>query len=256
MKGTSFQNGIEFKISIEGESWVQGSLISGTIEAIARNPGTIVPELQVLIADASEKKVKLKSKGAFEVIERAAFKGSPASWKFTLPIDARLTDKSGNLYVLYGPVKGIAEGPETTELHHLGQLKLNILPHPHLQDFLEVIKVNFRFVPKSTNAGKDNTVDAKFDSPAGKDWASLEYLLVSLKMNANDKISSKFQFCRSDIDPTKGGLSAISTKREIIKEFELAQFIHEFNQRLNKEAIAVVIEAVIAEYRSAGWLAS
>lgn len=240
MKGMSFQNGVEFKITIEGESWSPGDLIQGKIES---KP---VAKAQVILAEGTDKKVKAKSPDAFVVLEEAVTQSAPYEWKFQLPIDARISDKSGALYVLYG---------HGENMEKLGQLRLNILPHILFKDLIDLLTAHFRFAFKSMSAGKAGTTEVKLDPPGNKDWSMLEQLVLQLKMNA-ETMDIKFQFHRQEVDATKGGLATKSTKREITRSWNISQIILSFNQRLDKEILTVEIEKVIAEYRDSGWLGS
>lgn len=245
MKGVSFQNGVEFKITIEGESWAQGSLIQGKIES---KPGA---KAQVILAEGTDKKVKLKSPDAFVVLEEATIAYAPYEWKFQLPVDARVSDKSGALYVLYG---------HGENLEKLGQLRLNIIPHQHTKDLIDLLTSHFRFAFKSVAAGKKQTTEVKLDPPGNKDWSMLEQLVLFVRINndtpGEETMDVKFQFHRQEVDALKGGLATKSVKREIDRSWNLAQIILSFNGRLDKDIITAEIDKLIAEYRDAGWLSS
>jgi hypothetical protein len=239
MKGMSFQNGVEFRISIDGESWSQGDLIRGKIES---KPAS---KPQVILAEGVDKKVKLKSPDAFVILEESVIQTAPSEWSFQLPIDSRISDKSGALYLLYG---------HGENLEKLGQLRLNILPHIHFKDLIDVLTHHFRFALKSMNAGKTGTTEIKF-SPPSKDWQMLDELVLFLKINA-DVMDVKFQFHRQEVDALKGGLATKSVKREITRHWKIPQIILSFNQRIDKEIITAELDKVVAEYREAGWLSS
>ncbi len=240
MKGLSFQNGVEFKITIEGESWSQGDLIRGKIES---KP---LSKAQVLLAEGLDKKVKLKSPDAFVVLDEAVSNTAPFEWSFQLPIDSRISDKNGALYLLYG---------HGENLEKLGQLRLTILPHLLFRDLIELLTAHFRFALKTISAGKTGSMEVKFDPPSNKDWAMLEQLILQLKMT-DESMDIKFQFHRQEVDATKGGLSTKMIKREFSRSWKTSQIILNFNQRLDKEVVTVEIDKVIAEYKDAGWLSS
>jgi hypothetical protein len=238
MKGMSFQNGVEFRITIEGESWNQGTTIKGRIES---KPAA---KAQILLAEGLDKKVKAKSPDAFVILEEAQSAPAPYDWSFTLPIDCRISDKTGSLYILYGHGENIEK---------LGQLRLNLLPSPVLTDLVDLMSTHFRFVLKSWSAGKSSVTEAKMDPPSGKDWTMLEGLTVLFK-NSSEGVDCKFQFQRKEIDATKGGLASKSVKREVSRHWKFKQITHDFNQRLNKDIMTAELEKVFAEYREAGWL--
>jgi len=239
MKGLSFQNGVEFKITIEGESWSPGDLIKGKVES---KP---IAQAQLLLAEGTDKKVKIKSPDAFVVLEEAITQTSPYEWNFQLPVDARISDKSGALYLLYG---------HGENLEKLGQLRLNIIPHIHFKDMMDLLTAHFRFSLKSISAGKSKTTEVKFGPPS-KDWKMLDELVMFLKIK-DDAIEVKFQFHRQEVDATKGGLATKSVKREINRTWEIKKIIHNFNGRIDKEILTAEIDKVVAEYRDAGWLSS
>lgn len=239
MKGLSFQNGVEFKITIEGESWSQGDLIQGKIES---KP---VAKAQVILAEGIDKKVKLKSPDAFVVMQEAVTATAPYEWKFQLPIDARLSDTKGALYLLYG---------HGENMEKLGQLRLNILPHILIRDLSDLLTAHFRFALKSVSAGKGGTTEIKF-APPSKDWKMLDELVLLIKMSST-LMDVKFQFHRQEVDALKGGLATKAVKRELTRSWNIPQIILGFNSRLDKDVLTAEIDKLIAEYREAGWLSS
>jgi len=243
MKGVSFQNGVEFKVSIDGEVWSQGDVLRGRLDAVARNPGAQA-NLHVFLADGSDKKIKQKAAGAFQILQKKSAASGPLDWSFELPTDARILDKSGSLYIVYG-------GTETLET--LGQLRLNIEPHPYIQDIYSLLNTHYRFVFKNRIYAK-GMVEGVFDPPQAKEWAALEELVVQIKVNGKESIDSKFQFFRKVVDATKGGLSAKVMKREIDQQWSTAHVVHDFNNRVNKDQVILLVDKVIEEYRSTGWL--
>ena len=227
MKATSFQNGVEYRVVVEGESWDQGSSLRGTSSATVAH---------TLLAYGTDKKVKAKSEDAFEILERAA----GGDWEFKLPLDAVVTDKSGSLYILFGA----KDVPGT-----MGALRLNIQPHLHLRELVEVLTLQFRFILKSTASGKSGFTDFKLDPPDSRDWVQLDQLVLSLKRES-DEIIAKFNFKRKEVNATeKGALSTKKTSRPIDANWKVSEMVHAFNGRLNKDAAALELEKVVAQYR-------
>ena len=248
MKGVSFQNGVEFKISIEGESWSQGDTVTGKLEAMSRNPNTPFTSMKVFLAESTEKKVKAKTPGAFEIIHELSSSSPTLDWSFKLENHTRITDSKGGLYIVYGNSNGNPEALET-----LGQLRLNILPHMHMRDLRDIMGSHFRFVTKTASDGKKGWVEFKFDPPSAKEWSSLEQLVLLLKLQEKS-MEAKFSFHRAEVDALKAGLQTKSVLRDISKSWDLSRMIHDFNGRLNKEATTDAIENVVAEYRGVGWM--
>ena len=246
MKGISFQNGVEFKVMIEGETWSQGDSLSGSLHAVSRNSNANLPPLKLIIAEGIDKKIKLKNAEAFTVLETLSTEVSELQWKFTLPKTVRITDTKGSLYLLYG---------SSEDLNALAQLKLTVLPHPHIREFCESMNIHARFITKNITAGKKGIVEVKLAPPDAKEWTFLEQLIISFSIH-DQVLNAHFEFTRKEVDAMKGGLHTKTTIREIEREFQLSHLIHDFNQRLNKEVAAQAIDSVLAEYKSAGWLAS
>ena len=235
MKGLSFQNGVEYKVTIEGESWSQGDSISVHLES---KPAS---NLILILAEGVDKKVKLKSPDAFIVLEQFDSEKPPLDQTIKLPLDAPISDKSGSLYILYGK--------NDEALEKLGQLRLNIIPHLHLRDLIEVMTSHYRFALKTMSATKNNDVEVKLDPPGSKEWTSLELLTLKLKMT-EDTMDVNFVFNRSEVDPTKGTLAKVSVKREVGRSWNSSEIVHDFNQRLNKEKIVTLLDEVVEEYKN------
>ncbi len=238
MKGLSFQNGIEYRIVIEGETWPQGEKLTGRLEA--KSP----TKLFVALAEARDKKVKDKDAKAFKIIEPLNAEASPLDWNFQLPLNARISDNTGSLYIVYG-------ADHTPE--KLAHLRLNIQPHLLLRDTIDLFTHHYRFALKNTVAGKDQWVEFKLDPPDSKDWNFLEQLILQLQLN-EDTIDANFIFYRKEVDAMKAGLSTKITKREIEQSWNRKLIVHDFNQRLNKDQVALMVDAAFTEYRQAGWL--
>ncbi len=240
MKGVSFQNGVEFKITIDGESWAQGDTICGKIES---KPAASV---HVYLVEGIDKKVKAKSADAFVVLNEQKADQGPMEWKFDTSLDSRISDKAGSLYVLYG---------NQENLEKLGLLRLNIIPHLIIRDLIDLCGSHFRFVPKGFTFTKAGETEVKLDPPATQEWTSLEQLQIFFEMR-NDTLHARFLFHKKEIDATKGGIATHIVKREFKRDWKLALIVHDFNQRLNKEILTIELEKVVAEYKDAGWLTS
>ena len=76
-------------------------------------------------------------------------------------------------------------------------------------------------------------------------------MVLSLKID-EQKLYANFTFHRNEIDALKAGLATKKTKREILREEALSRFIHDFNQRLNKDNAIQLINEVMVEYRGSG----
>jgi hypothetical protein len=240
MKGFSVQDGNELRIEIEGERWSQGDRIRVRLQSKRE------AHLFLGLASGFEKRIKTKSEEAFEIHEQIELKHSMIEKEFLLPNDARITDKAGSLYALYG----IGNPPAT-----LSSLRLQIEPHPHIRDLAEVLTHHFRFTLKSTSMGKKQEVELKFEPSGSKEWASLETLTISARL-LKTELELKFLFQRKEINALNTAFTAQSVKKTIEKNFALNELIHDFNQRLNKESVTAGLDLVFEEYRSQGGIFS
>ncbi|NDG83763.1 MAG: hypothetical protein EBX52_01845 [Proteobacteria bacterium] len=235
MKGFSVQNGVEFRIVLEGERWTQGGTVA--IEVTSR-PGQ---PLKVAIAEGSERKIKAKDASAFAEIESRDGAGPSLKTQFELPRNSRITDKSGSLYVLYGDPGKPAN------------LKLIVDPHPWFGEICEVLVRHYRFSLKSTSMGKKGKVELKLEPSGAKEWASLTHLIASLSLE-EDALELTLEFHRTVVNALKPGLTAEKAVGKFHRSLPVAEIIHSFNQRLNPEAVILSLDAMMEEYRSRGWL--
>lgn len=234
MKGFSNQSGVELRIEVLGERWAQGDRIQVNLECKSKNT------LYLALASGLEKKVKARAPDAFHLLQENRTLGQTLSCQFTLDPDCRITDKSGSLYILYG----VGDPPT-----HPASLRLQIEPHVHSKDFIEVLTQSFRFSQKSFSMTKTNEVEFKLGPPGSKEWASLEGLSVFLKMN-HEVLHCRFHFQRKEINALKSTLTAEKVSKTFQQNFPLKDLVHEFNQRLNRDAVFALFESVTSEYRS------
>jgi len=235
MKGISIQNGVEFKVSVEGERWSQGSQVHVEIQTQAQQ------KIRLALAEGNEKKLKAKDPNAFSVLETQDGTGPSLKTQFTIPLHARITDKSGSLFLLYG-------NPDS-----LANLRLTIEPNPLFAEIRDVLIRQFRFALKTTAMGKKSFVEFKFEPSGAKEWASLSHLFV--RMNTDESvIHLELEFHRTVINALKPGLTAEKTSRTFHRELSHRNVVHDFNQRLNSEAVATILEGIFAEYQNQSWL--
>jgi len=235
MKGFSFHNGVEYRISIEGERWTQGSAVELEVATRAGQP------VLVTLAEGNERKIKAKDPEAFTGIDSREGTGPSFKARFELPVNVRITDKSGSLYLLYGdPGK-------------LANLKLSIDPHPWFGEICDLLVRHYRFSLKSTIMGKKGKVELKLEPSGAKEWASLTHLFVLLSLE-KDSLELTLEFHRTVVNALKPGLVAEKASGSFHRSLPLAGIVHDFNQRLNSDAVVASLDSLIEEYRSRGWL--
>lgn len=238
MRGISVQKGTEVRIQIEGEKWAQGSKVIGQVDVKGPHPGT---KLRVVLAHAKDKKVKEKSPDAFDVQEELNFdQPSSQKFEFSLPLNARVTDKSSSLYVLYGLSENINE---------LGLLKLTVLPHPHIQDAIDAISITHRFVLKSLNSTKDGKAEACFVPPSAKEFVMVKEANASFEVTPQE-LALDLELVVDEIDTVSAGLKMKKVKKNFQKLFPLKEALHSFNQRINKSLIENAWAELMTESKS------
>jgi hypothetical protein len=63
MKGMNSQNGVEFRIQFEGETWAQGDTLRGVLVSKPEQ------KLRVVLAEGIDKKVRSKSEDAYRILD-------------------------------------------------------------------------------------------------------------------------------------------------------------------------------------------
>ncbi|MBF0300523.1 MAG: hypothetical protein HQK51_17540 [Oligoflexia bacterium] len=235
MKGISVKQNLEFILNTEGENWIQGDVIRGTIAV--KNNGTsaekISGSLLVILAHGDLKKVHNKSKNAWTVIinkyttqqeqeqeqvqaqEHIEIKAGEVFQKrfeFKLSIDAHITDKSGSLYLLYG----CSDEP----MENLPHLQLMVNHNQVITFFIEAVERFVRFKVKQIKFDKDEKyVDIKLIAPATRELSSIDSLVCSLKVleDKDNPLKIIYHFTLKSLDIANGGQAELQKKK---KDFE------------------------------------
>jgi hypothetical protein len=215
MKGTIFQKPLEFKISIEGETWKQGDSIQGTISVKNHGSGDLdFSQLQVHLAQGVIRKVHSKAPDAFKIIASSPLTAEETPWSFQTDRNCPITDTTGSLYLLYG------HGADTTQL---GQLQLNFTPYWIIEEFLNVLKTDFRFVVKTQKFSKGK-IETKLAPPTAKSFATLEYLFVNFHFEG-DTLEVGYVFQTKKLEATAASIDTSKLKKETSQVFESHEYL-------------------------------
>ncbi len=254
MKGMFFKGSQEYRIEVEGEQWKQSAWVKGTL-SVRAHAGAATTPFFVALARASEKKVKAKAEGAFEVLERRESDpaGGPLSWSFELSEKSPVSDANKSLYVLYGPSEPTKDLVPGT----IGALQLKILPHQHIEDLISVISTTFRFPLKKVtavgSAGASGAVEIRFDPPEGKSFSSTDALTVTAALDFTSKegldgeVKLGFYFQVRDMDTHHGMTQVKKTEREANRVILLSDLLHRFNGRVNRDFFEKTFQEVLSE---------
>lgn len=211
MKGTLFQKPLEFNLEINGETWNQGNVLAGTLGVT--NHGTEEVELNlngVALALGNIRKVKAKDQAAFDLFETITFPAEKLapndkkglSFKFELPMNGPITDKTQSPYILYGNL-------EKRE----GMLQLPVEPSLTFKPLIDVLDIFFRFKVKEKKTAK-NAVDFKLIPPDAKEFKALDSLVLKAKELPEQGIELKFQFKLKNLGLNAGAIEVTKTKKD------------------------------------------
>jgi hypothetical protein len=252
MKGVSFQSGVEFKVHIEGESWSQGDSITGSIEVKNHSfaAGALPSEnMRLGLAYALDRKVKAKDPESFADIEMAELTGLTgkigagtslsSNFKFQLPLNARVTDKSSAIYLVYG----------LEQTKPLANLRLNILPHQHLLDVTDVVATTFRFVNKGIKSTKKGEAKVTLAPPTARELSMIDELELILLMNET-QLEIDYVFTLKQVDAMAPGLKTKKVDHAFNQVFELSELLHSFNSRVNREVVERSFQGVLTEVKA------
>jgi len=244
LKGTSFQKPLEFRIQVDGESWTQGSVIEGTLEAHNHDTAPIGPEkFRLFVAHGDLKKVKAARVGGFDALvpidlspEQGTGNGIRSRWKLQLEPNTPITDKSGSLFLLYGA---------TEDPISLGHLQLMIEPRQIYQDYVDILKTDFRFSERYKKSKKEK-VEVKMMPPeGGSAYATVEQLLVYFSLDG-DRLHVQYQFSVKEIDAMESGVEIKKRKKTFEQTFGPSEYLLS-NGRLKFDHIQAAIQKILEQ---------
>ena len=158
-------------------------------------------------------------------------------WRFNLPSDAPITDKSGSLFLLFGGEDVMNRG---------GRLDVRVKMMELLQSFLQTYVTQFQFVQRSAKY-KDGWTEVQLDPPTGsREFPNLEHVMCYLRM-LDEKLELKYR-CKTRL--SKKGESMKMRKYLEVSQTLTARIIPD--KRLPKQiTLREMIE--IAVRRSLPW---
>jgi len=248
MKGTFFQKPFEFNLKVEGETWRQGDPVSGSLTVKNHGPTATqeMNEVRVQLVRGELKKVRAKSADAFTPLtavktataspvqkELAAGNDLSFPWSFETDRNCQITDSLGSLFVIYG--YGQAD-------EKIGQLQLNFEPFGLIQDFLQIVTIQFRFVIKSRKSRK-GAVEVKLSPPTSKNFLKLEGLTLTFRMSGED-LEVEYGFNLKKMEASAAGVEINKEKKELVQTYAP----HEYripSGRLNHERLEAGIQEAL-----------
>ena len=183
MRSTFFDRPLEYKLLTAKEEWLQGEAIEGKLSIRNMNEEKVITNtVDVLLAYGNFKKVKAGEEDCWEMLHRENIQKDLSldgnqqlsfNWRFNLPSDAPITDKSGSLFLLFGGEDVLDRG---------GRLDVPTKMMELLQSFLQTFSTQFQFVQKSPKY-KDGWTEVQLDPPIGsREFPNLEHVMCYLRM--------------------------------------------------------------------------
>jgi hypothetical protein len=243
MKGTFFNQPLEWNIQTDKESWGQGECIKGTLRL--KNHGQDPVDLTgagVAIAFADIKKVHARTQGAMKTEASATFTEKELAphaeleltFELKLPENCAVTDKKSSYYLSYG------------KSHNESHLMLKIEPNPLFTKVIGLLDTFYRFKLKECKSSKSG-VEYKLVPPTSRDMANLDSLNLTFALQENSLLMNyDFQVRKLD---TSGVVNKVNKESVIIlksltpREFSLGK------DMINQDFLLKSIEGVIGQVK-------
>lgn len=243
MKGTFFQQPLEFSLDITGEAWQQGETIKGNL--IVRNHGSDEIDLSnigVTLALTNARKFKARNDKAFAIDATSPFpEGTKLSssseqsleWSFPLSSSCPITEKASSLFIYCGSQDNLFDG---------GHLELQIEPIDVLSKYIEIFENFFRFKRK-TLKNKAGYIDVTYTCPGGKDLSQIEKLNQHMRV-VDGKLEVKWLFVLNKLGYKDGNVVEEKEDRVFEQLLEPKQY-KMFGDSPNQDGIITSINEVL-----------
>jgi hypothetical protein len=249
VKGVFFKQPLEFRLEVKGDEWHQGESLSCVLSVKNRGASSLsLSGLYLHLARGSMKSVREKAADAFEVTSSAVFdsvcvleRESELSfpWTFELDKNCTISDKSQGIFLLCG-IGALADAA--------GQLTVTVLPHAHIEAVLSFLENSFSFVLKGQKSRK-GWLEAKLKPPAGKDYPTLEHLMLSFRFN-EETLLLKYCFHLKTIQATASTTVHVGkATRELEQELHSSKYLFPGGQ-VNHEPLETILAEALAVVKS------
>jgi hypothetical protein len=248
MKGLFFQQQLEFRLDVPGDSFLQGASIPCSLKV--RNHGetpAVIATPTLWLAVGNLKKVKAKDPSAFEVAARAELEAGVAiapkseydySHSFLSDHNFSITDKSVSPYLLYGNSVNIAE---------LGQLLVTFTLHPHVSAIFDTFTTVFSFVSKGIS-WKDGWTTAKLKAPDSARMSFVDELAFSARLEG-DLIRLRYVFTVKKFDTSTTTVGVKKGKTEVSQTWPSSEYLFG-GGFVQQQYVESMIEGALAEVSS------
>ena len=249
MKGFFFQRPVEFHLFAEGEEWVQGDQIHGTLRVKnLENDSVNLEMLQVGLAYGVFKKIKAKDTDAWSKIQTQVLAQnitvSPQEeqhyrWVLDLAADYPITDNIGSLFLFYGD----------QNLYSQGRIDVRMKLFPFLQSFLQTFETQFRFQKKYEKSKLEFT-EVKLIPPDSREFPTLDHILCLLRIHEGMmEVHYNFKMKSLGRNVEQDKMEVIRKKREHQQKFTETQYAQGGfpNRECYRQAIQEALEVAKPE---------
>jgi hypothetical protein len=247
MKAISNLRKLELSLETNGENWVQGSVLSGTLKI--KNSGTETESLKdfkVGLAYAEIKKVHAKASNCFKIknsqeLSKDSIEASSSFeylFEFKFDPNITVTDKKGSYHLLYGA------------LDNPFHLQVSVLPQPLFLEVMKLFETFFRFKLKEFK-GTQRGVDFILIPPTAREFVQVDSLTVSPLLEG-ENLNIDFTFALKKIDlvaaSTGGGNKMTKETKSISKTLTPKEYLMG-KTHLDQDKLLKMIESVLSEVK-------
>ena len=257
MRGVIIENGIELRVEVPGDSFVQGDSVACSLTLKNHSPNPVdLTHLHLNLALGVHKHVKAKDpKGLMPLLggilttpeapnyspPKTLSAGETLTLRttFELPQNAAVTEKNQSIYLVFGLQDLTIEGARSS-----GQLPLTVTPHRYVEEVFRTLEMVFSFVPKALSWRDDFTI-TKYSPPSKRELTLVEELLLGVKRDG-DNLHLRFSFKVRKFETATLGVSVKKGKSEIHVTLTPDEFLFG-GGHINQERLDAVIASAIKE---------
>lgn len=243
MRGLYFAKPLEYRLEVEGDQFVQGQPLRGTVSVTNRD-GSAHSKLSLNLGLAYGEIKALKTDGvaSLKILERVTlaegFSLKPdeerrEAWELPLDLMAPIQSKDASPFLLYGG------DLDTREAR--GQIDLPVKLAPPLEAFLTTLENHFAFELRGSHC-EDGVLEGRFKPPASYPTVEELSVLISLEPKA---VRVEFKARGRAIAPgAKGGLKP--RKRGGVRSVPAEQFLPQ-SRPPNRALYRSLVEEMLPE---------
>lgn len=247
MKTIIIKNPIEFNLEAKGEKWRQGDKLTGLLTIKNNGASKVeIPFLKLALLVGIYKKVKVKDPKAFELFQElpqeknfviSANESKEFPFEFILPLDCRITDKDGSVYLAL---------IDKDDVVPMGNMELSILPRLMITQFLEIMDNFIRFKIGALKFNK-GMIEVKLTPPTSKDFSQVEGLLLKMK-EVEKNLIVEYHFTNKKIEMNGSSMSTTKVAQKFDQTITFKEF-YIYGDSVNQDGIIKLINSILDEVK-------